>query len=98
MQPKRLLLPELDAPGDQPEPRPARRPRYGLLGILPGEHRKAVFESGAAFQRPRLVRGPGADLAVALAAREIGIGLVRGNRPDVALDADLPGQRLPVKA
>src|ERR1700676_2693759 len=99
MQPKRPLLPELDPPRGYPEPRPRRRPRYdGPLGILPGERLKALFERRTARERPRLVGRPGADLAVAQPGREIGIGLLLGNRRDHTLDADLPGQGFPVKA
>ena len=46
-----------------------------------------LFERDTAFQRPRLVGGPGADLAVARPAREIGVGLLLGHRRDGALGA-----------
>ncbi len=79
MQPKRPLLPELDPLGRDAEARPVGRPRHDrLVGILPGELGKAPFERLAAVERPRLVGGPGADLAVARPRREIGVGLVVG--------------------
>src|SRR5260370_31436250 len=95
----RPFLPEFDPRWAHPEAGPIRRPRYrGALGILPAEHREAAFQRLAAVERPRLIGGPGADPAVARPGSEIGVGLAVGDRRRPALDADLPAQRLPVKA
>src|SRR3546814_7129680 len=62
--------------------------------LHPGEAR---LEGRAGLERPRLVARPGAELAVAAARREIGVGDAVGDRRDRPLDADLAAQRLPVK-
>src|SRR5580700_495775 len=99
VQAKRALLPELDPIRPHPEPGPIVRPRHHRqFGVLLGDARKASFEFAWVGERPRLVRGPGADLAVARPRGEIGVGLVIGDERDDAFDADLPLQRFPVKA
>src|SRR3954452_3751147 len=65
MQPERPLLPELDPFRPHAIARPVFRPRHALLaGVSVAEFRETRFEHGAAFERARLFRGPGADLAV----------------------------------
>src|SRR4051794_27252711 len=66
MQPERPFLPELEPLRPHPIARPVFRTRHLLLvGISVAEFREARFEHGAAGERARLRRGPGADLAVA---------------------------------
>src|SRR5882672_12076135 len=99
VQPKRPFLPELDPCRLEPKAGPVRRPWHrALLGKLPGVRRETALQHLAVGQRLGLVGGPGADLAVARPAREIGLRLLLGNRHDSALDPDLPRQRLPVEA
>src|SRR5690606_3404116 len=77
--------------------RPARRSRH-LLSLEARLHRgEARLERLAAVERSRLVARPGAELAVAAARREIGVGGGIGDRSGNPLDTDLPAQRFPVK-
>ena len=99
MQPERPLLPELEPLRPHAKARPVRRPRHAAPpAYLSRNSAKRASSSARLGERARLVRGPGADLAVARPAGEIGVGLRRGGRRDRALDADLAAQRLPVKA
>src|SRR6266542_2272540 len=67
VQAERAVLPELDQQGFQAEARPVRRPRYLADDMPGGVLGDALLQGEPAFQRPRLVRGPGADLAAAVA-------------------------------
>src|SRR4029079_5289169 len=51
----------------------------------------------AAFERPRLVGSPGAELGVSRSGGEIGIRLLVRDRFDRALDPHLATQRLPME-
>ena len=97
VQAMRPVLPEVDSLGRHAPARPAGRTRH----VLPFEARlhfgKAAFEAFTRVERTRLLAGPGAELAVAAARREIGIsGCVVDGRYR-AFDANLSAQRLPVK-
>src|SRR5205823_1594951 len=98
MQPKRPLLPELYAPGYDPEAGPICRARYCTLAKAARIRLNPPLELGAVFERARLVRGPGADLAVVRTAGEIGVGFVVRDPLDRTFDTNLPVQRLPQKA
>jgi hypothetical protein len=56
-----------------------------------------LFQLEPAFQYPRLLARPGADLALPRAAGEVGVGLGGVDRRDLALDADLASQAFPVE-
>src|SRR3977135_581 len=73
MQAEGPVLPELDPPGNDPKARPVRRPRRGADGMFGGELGDPRFQRITAFQRPRLIGSPGADLAAARTGGEIGI-------------------------
>src|SRR5690348_14941781 len=98
MQPKWPFLPEFDSLRGDPKPGPVLRPRHIALAKMPGKLVDPPLELGAAGEGSRLVRGPGADLAVPRPAGEIGVRLRVVDRFDNALDAHLPVQRLPQKA
>src|SRR5215469_11083078 len=78
MQPKRSLLPELDARRQDPKAGPVNRPRHRRFAKSARIVVDALFELGAARQRLRLIRGPGADLAVARPAGKIGVSVLVG--------------------
>ena len=85
MQPERPFLPEFDmfrAHAKAGPVRPAAAPRPAPA-YCRANSAKRCFELGAAGERPRLVGGPGADLAVARPAGEIGVGLGGGDRLDL---------------
>src|SRR6267143_629941 len=98
MQPERPLLPEFYMPRHDPEPGPGRRARYPTLPEAIRKRRDPALELGAAAERARLLRGPGADLAVARPAGKIRIGLAVRDPLDRTFDANLPVHRLPEKA
>src|SRR5450759_4901465 len=98
VQPARHAAPELDATGNEPEPRPIRRTRHRLslepcFGVA-----NARLEITCPRDRAALLRRPCANLAAALPAREIRVGLLDAHRARHAFHADLAHQRLPVKA
>src|SRR6185312_5482429 len=94
VQAERAVLPELEAVGHDAVSRPVRRARHPPHRVARGDDGDAALERGAARDRPRLVRRPGADLAEARAGGEIGIGLLGGHRLDRTLDPHLPAQAL----
>src|SRR4029077_18418254 len=98
MQPGRPLLPEFYMMRHDPEPRPVRRTWHAAFLEAMRKRLPPPLELGAALERARLVRGPGANLAVARAASKIRIGLVVRDPLDRAFDANLPVHRLPQKA
>src|SRR3546814_1887460 len=89
VQTESAVLPELDEPRGQAEARPVRRPRHLADGVLGGEQRHPLLQLEAALQRPRLLAGPGADLALARPAVEVGVGFLGAHRRHRALDAYL---------
>src|SRR5437870_4290003 len=98
MQPERPLLPEFYMMRHDPEPGPICRARYCTLAKAARILFNSALELGAAAERARLVRGPGANLAVARPAGEIGVGFVVRDRLDRTFDAHLPVDRLPQQA
>src|SRR5262249_51702217 len=62
-----------------------------------GEFRHPLLQCKAALQRPRLVRGPGADLAAARATGEVGVGFLRRRLFHRSFEPHLAAQRLPVE-
>src|SRR5205814_2073888 len=98
MEPAGLRLPELDPRGDEPEAGPERRPRDGVAGEPGLRLSHAAGERLARGQCFTLTRGPGADLALARARREIGIGLGVRHADRVAGDSDLAFERRPEDA
>ncbi len=70
VQAERAVLPELDQHGFQAEARPVRRPRHLADDVPGGVLGDALLQGEPALQRPRLVGGPGADLAAAVATGE----------------------------
>src|SRR5581483_8015262 len=98
MQPEGAILPKFQPARHQPETRPMSRPGNGADTEASGGLADLAFELEAALERARLRRGPGADLAAARPAGEIGIGLLGADRLGGALDADLAAQALPMQA
>src|SRR4029450_6035379 len=80
VQAERAVLPALDQHGFQTEARPMRRPRPLADDMPGGVLGDALLQGEPAFQRPRLVRRPGTDLAAAVAAGGIGGSLLRRGR------------------
>src|SRR3546814_5914812 len=72
MHAERAVGPEFDRYGRDAESRPVWRARHGADHMLCRGLGDSGFERKAAFQRARLRRGPGADLAVARPRGEIG--------------------------
>src|SRR3546814_15884206 len=81
VQTESAVLPELDEPRGQAEARPVRRPRHLADGVLGGEQRHPPLQLEAALQRPRLLAGPGADLALTRPAVDVGVGCPGAHRP-----------------
>src|SRR5689334_5571263 len=77
MKPVRAILPEFDPLRHEAPAGPARRPRNGPFAEASRHLGKAHLERLATCHRPRLVGGPGADLALPRAGREIGVGFGR---------------------
>ena len=82
MQPKRPFLPEFYALRHDPKAGPMRRARHRAFGKAARKLLHPPLELGAAGERLRLVRGPGADLTVARPAGEIGVGLLVADQLD----------------
>src|SRR5258708_1295935 len=78
--------------------RPMWRPRHGPVAETLLGRGDTRLEHRAARHRARLVGCPRADLRLARAGREIGVGLGGAHRLGRALDAHLAQQRLPVEA
>ncbi len=80
-----------------------RKPdQYGGRGTVPmrelgGVERDRLLEGQPAFQRRRLLAGPGADLRQPRAGGVIGVGLGAETALDRAAQAHLPALRFPVK-
>ena len=97
MQPERPVVPEFEAHRRNAPAAPAFRPRHLADKVLGRHLCDGLLEGKTAFQRLRLLAGPGADLRLFRPRREIGVGLGIRHRRHVAADADLPAQRFPVK-
>src|ERR1700681_3569659 len=97
VQPERPVAPELDGERPQTKARPMRRTRDARQRIFCGIARDFLFKCETPFQRPRLARSPGPDLAILRARGEIGVGFRVADRHHVAPRAYLAAQRLPVK-
>src|SRR4051812_3583352 len=97
VQPVWPVGPEFKALGAEAVARPARRPRH--VADRKALHRggEAALQLDARGEGPRLVGGPGAELGLAAACREIIVGLDRIDRSDRPLDPNLAAQRLPMK-
>src|SRR3546814_5058893 len=74
-----------------------RRARHLKPFVARLHGREPRLEGRAAIERTRLIRGPGAELRIAAAGGEIGIGLGIGDDAHGAFDANLPAQRFPVE-
>ncbi len=78
VQAERAVVPEFEPQrGDAPAA-PARRPRHLADEIFGAEFRNRLFEGKAAFQRLRLLAGPGPDLGLFRPGREISVGFSLG--------------------
>src|SRR5216683_2233386 len=97
VQAERAVLPELDQERFQAKTRPMWRAGHLADDMFGSELGDALLQCKAALQRARLIRGPSADLAAALARCEIGVGLLRRGRRYRPFQAHLATQRLPVK-
>src|SRR5882757_4999045 len=97
VQAERAVVPEFETRWLNAPATPARRPRHLADNMFGRDQSDRLLEGKAAFQRLRLLAGPGADLRLLWPCCEIGVGLGFGYRRHVAADADLPAQRLPVK-
>src|SRR3546814_12249269 len=93
----RAILPEFDAERGNALARPMRRARHLKPFVARLHGREPRLEGRAAIERTRLIRGPGAELRIAAAGGEIGIGLGIGDDAHGAFDANLPAQRFPVE-
>src|SRR3546814_1599458 len=89
----RAILPEFDAQRGNAIARPMWRARHLKPFVARLHGREPRLEGRAAIERTRLIRGPGAELRIAAAGGEIGIGLGIGDDAPGAFDANLPGQR-----
>src|SRR5271169_517973 len=98
VQPRGALLPEFDASGNYAKAGPIGRSRHLVRAEAIGKILDPTLEFGTAFERTRLIRGPGADLAVARPRGEIGVRLVGCHRLDRPFDPYLSAQRFPQKA
>ena len=98
VQPARPRGPELDRVGHDAEAGPERRPRHGVAGKFRFALADGRFERLAAVERLALARRPGADLTLARARGEVGVGLAVGHGNGAAVDAHLARERRPVDA
>jgi hypothetical protein len=97
MQPERAVLPELDLNRRQAEAGPVRRARDCAIAKSRSNACDIRFKMGPVCDRARLIRSPGADLALARAGREIGVGFFFRNRRNMAAHAHLAAQAFPVE-
>src|ERR1700733_489812 len=97
VQAERTVVPEFEPRRDDAPAAPARRPRYFADDVLGGDLGDCLLEGKTAFQRLRLLAGPGADLGLLGPGREICVGFRFRHGRHVAADAHLPAQRFPVK-
>src|SRR5579883_672414 len=97
VQAERAILPKLETIGNDAVSRPMWRARHPSHRIARRYHGDAALERGPAGDDTRLVGRPGADLAEPRPRREIGVGLLGGDRLDRALDAHLAAQGLPME-
>src|SRR3954469_457217 len=97
VQAERTVVPEFEADRLNAPAAPAFRARHRADDVLGGDQRDRLLEGKPAFQRLRLLAGPGADLGLFRPRGEIGVGFRRRHRRHVAADAHLTAQRFPVK-
>src|ERR1700722_12530041 len=97
VQAERAVVPEFELHRRDAPAAPAGWARHRADQIFGGERRDRLLERKAAFQRLRLLAGPGAELGLFRPGREIGVGLGLGDDRHLPADAHLPAQRLPVK-
>ena len=90
------VLPELVDRRRETHPSPERRPR-DVVRIALANRLPARLEVCPAADRLALTGRPGAELARARPRREIHVGLGRLDLRDLALDADLSTDRVPVE-
>src|SRR5450432_1908115 len=92
VQAERAVVPEFEPDRRDAPAAPAGRARHLAQKVLGGVGRDRLLEGKTAFQRLRLLAGPGPDLGLLRAGGEISVGLGPGHRRHVAADADLPAQ------
>src|SRR5262249_39563878 len=91
------LLPELDGNWHNPIAGPVGRPRNVTDGVFRGIYGHRLLERESAFQRGRLLAGPGADLGLLGSGGEVGSRLVLGDVITGPAHTPLPVHRLPVE-
>src|ERR1700738_3096847 len=97
VQSKGPIVPEFETYWCDPPPAPPRRPRHLADEVIGGDLGNRLLERESAFQRLRLLAGPGADLGLLRPGGEIGVGLGVAHGRHIAADPDLPAHRLPGK-
>src|SRR5262245_10997507 len=98
VQPEGAILPELEGQRRNAEARPVGWPRHFAEREAGRVFGNRFLESKAAFERARLLRGPGADAAFARTGGEIFICLGGRHLFDRAAQAHLPAQGFPMEA
>src|SRR5207244_6153162 len=96
VQAERAVVPELEPLWRNAPAAPARRPRHLADDVLGGDQRDRLLERKAAFQRLRLLAGPGADLGLFWPGDKILVRFLVGHRRHGPADAHLTSQGLPV--
>src|SRR5258708_11718695 len=97
VQAERAVVPELELGRRTAPAAPARRARYFADDVLGRDLCNRLFERKTAFQRLRLLRGPGADLRLFGPSGKIGIGFGFADLPHEPADPDLPAQPFPIQ-
>ena len=97
MQAELAVVPEFDADGANAEPGPVGRARNIADRIFGGIFGDGLLQRETAFQRPRLLRRPGADAASAWTRRVIGVRFRIGDDLHLPAQAHLPTQAFPVE-
>src|SRR5438105_15433518 len=86
VQAKRPVVPEFELCGHDPPAAPSLRARHFHDDVLGGDLGDRLFEGKTAFQRLRLLAGPGSDMGLFRPGLEIGVVLRFSHRRH--LDAD----------
>src|SRR6266702_4682383 len=89
VQAERTIVPEFKVRGRDAPAAPPGRARHLADHKFGGDQSDRLLERKAAFQRLRLLAGPGPDLRLLRPAGEIGVGLGLRYRRHVAADAHL---------